>query len=52
MAHQSQHLSGDKPHCLRLFRYEMEWAHILKNIYAMTDRIAKIQLDRGDGDLA
>lgn len=47
LAHQALHLSDDQPNRLRVFRYEMEWAHILKNIYAMTDRIAKMQLDKG-----
>ncbi|WP_417553259.1 hypothetical protein [Marinomonas fungiae] len=44
MARQALHLSDDQPNRLRVFRYEMEWAHILKNIYAMTDHIAKMQL--------
>ena len=47
LAHQALHLSDDQPNCLRVFRYEMEWAHILKNVYAMTGRIAKMQLDKG-----
>lgn len=48
LAHQALHLSDDQPNRLRVFRYEMEWGHILKNIYAMTERIAKMQLAEGN----